>query len=73
MTLPQILFLMPSSERLTAAGEAGLVVIELEVFGDQGCEGGQIAVVVGVEEFGVEGLDGLKEWIGCGARLRAGG
>jgi hypothetical protein len=58
-------------EQLAAAGQAGLVVIELEVFGNQGCERCQIAVVIGVEEFGAKELDDLEERIGCGARLRA--
>ena len=59
-------------QRLTSPGQAGFVMVELEVFGDQGCDGGQVAVVVGVEEFGVQGLNDLEEGIGCGARLRAG-
>ncbi len=56
-------------ERLASAGETGSVVVELEVFGDKGCESGEVAMVVGVEEFGVERLDGLEERIGCGGGL----
>jgi hypothetical protein len=56
-------------ERLAAACQAGFVVIELEVFRDQGGERCQIAVVIGVEEFGIEGLDGLEERTGWSARL----
>ena len=41
-------------------------MIELEVVGDQGPSGVQVAMVIGVEEFGVEGLNGLEERVGCG-------
>jgi len=51
----------PLDEGLPSAAQAGLVVIELDVVGDQRSEFLQIAVVVGVEELGVQGLDGFEE------------
>ncbi len=41
-----------------AEGDAALVVIELNVVGDEAREFGEVAAVVGVEEGGVEGADG---------------
>ena len=52
-------------EGLAADGEAGLVVVELQVGGDEIAEGGEVADVVGGEEFAVEVGDGAGESVGC--------
>ena len=44
-----------------AEGDASLVVIELDVVGDERGEFGEVAAVVGVEEGGVEGEEGGVE------------
>ena len=49
-----------------ADGEASDVVVELEVVRDHGAESGEVAMVVGVKEFGVESVDGIKERVGLG-------
>ncbi len=54
-------------ESLASAAQAGLVVIELDIVGDQRSEFLQIAVVVGVEELGIQRLDGFEERVGEGA------
>lgn len=51
-----------------AEGEAALVVVELDVVGDEAFEGGEVAGVVGGEEGGVEGEDGGFEF-GLGVDL----
>ena len=51
-------------EGLAADGEAGLVVVELQVGGDEVAEGGEVAGVVGGEEFAVEVGDGGGEGVG---------
>lgn len=48
-----------------------MVVVELDVVGDEGGEAREIAAVVGVEEGGVEGLDGGGE-LGLGVDLQEG-
>src|SRR5439155_10668111 len=53
------------NQSLPSAAQAGLVVIELQVVGQQRSEFLQIAMVVGVEKFGIQRLDRLKEWVGC--------
>src|SRR5216683_2504696 len=53
------------NQSLPSAAQAGLVVIELQVVGQQRAEFLQIAMVVGVEKFGIQRLDRLKEWLGC--------
>jgi hypothetical protein len=52
-------------ESLPSAAQAGDIVIELQIVGQQGCEFLQIAMVVGIEELGVQRLDGLKKVGGC--------
>lgn len=54
-----------------SAGKPGDVVVELQVFVEERAESLEVAVVVGVEEFGVERLDGFEEifWVGCGGSL----
>ena len=54
-------------ESWASAAQAGLVVIELDIVGDQRSEFLQIAVVVGVEELGIQRLDGFEERVGEGA------
>ena len=54
-------------ESRASAAQAGFVVIELDIVGDQRSEFFQIAVVVGVEELGIQRLDGLEERVGEGA------
>src|SRR5260370_373174 len=49
------------NQSLPSAAQAGLVVIELQVVGQQRAEFLQIAMVVGVERFGIQRLDRLKE------------
>ncbi len=44
-----------------AEGEAAVVVVELDVVGDERGEFGEVAAVVGVEEGGVEGEEGNVE------------
>ncbi len=44
-----------------AEGEAAVVVVELDVVGDERGELGEVAAVVGVEEGGVEGEEGGVE------------
>jgi hypothetical protein len=56
-------------EDLTANGEAGLVVVELEILGNHRAQRRQVAVIVGVEQLRIEGLDGLEERIGSGCGL----
>lgn len=51
-----------------AEGDAALVVVELNVFGEEGGEFGEIAAVVGVKDGGVEGADGGFEF-GLGVDL----
>ena len=51
----------PFDEGLPSAAQAGLVVIELDIVGDQRSKFLQIAVVVRVEELGIQGLDGFEE------------
>ena len=58
-------------QALFAEGEAGLVVIKLQVVGGHGVDLVQIAVVVGVEEGGVEAGDGFVEVGGWGQPLAA--
>jgi hypothetical protein len=41
-------------KHLFADGESGFVVVELQIVGNQGRHGGQVAVVVGVEELGIQ-------------------
>ena len=53
--------------------ESCLVVIELEVIGNHRAQRLEVAVVVGVEELRVEGLDGLEKCIGRVGCLRRGG
>lgn len=55
-----------------AGGESGLIVIELEVVCHHRSQGGEIAVVVGIEEFGIERLDGFEEGVGLGWRWGCG-
>ena len=61
-----------SGEGGDAEGAAALVVVELDVRGEEGGElveeARLVAVVVGVEELGVEGADGLLE-LGLGVDL----
>ncbi len=45
-----------------AEGDAALVVVELDVVGDECGEPGEVAAVVGVEEGGVEGEEGGVEF-----------
>ena len=52
-------------EGLPANGKASLVVVELQVAGDEIAEGGEIAGVVGGEELAVEVGDGGGEGVGC--------
>ena len=59
-------------ERCASAAQSGFVVVELDVVGDQRSEFFQIAVVVGVEELGVQGLDGFEERVGRGRGLGVG-
>ncbi len=54
-------------EDLTANGQAGFVVVELEVLGDKRAERRQVAVIVGVKELRIERLDGFEERVGAGA------
>jgi hypothetical protein len=56
-------------KRRFADGETSLVVVKLQVVGDHRAEGGQVAVVVGVKEFGVEGVDGFKKRVSLRGRL----
>lgn len=51
-----------------AEGDAALVVVELNVFGKEGGEFGEVAAVVRVEDGGVEGADGGLE-LGLGVDL----
>jgi len=51
---------------LTANGETCLVVIELEILGNKRAKSRQVAVIVGIEELGIERLDGFEELVGCG-------
>ena len=59
-------------ESWASAAQAGLVVIELDIVGDQRSEFFQIAVVVGVEELGIQRLDGFEERVGRGRGLGVG-
>lgn len=52
-------------EDFPAGCEAGLVVVELQVSGDEVAEGGEVAGVVGGEELAVEIGDGAGEGVGC--------
>jgi len=55
---------------LPSTAESALVMIELQIVGQQRSEFLQIAMVVGVEKFGIQRLDCLKEWVGrCGHNL----
>ena len=56
-------------QRRAPAAQPSLVVIELQIVGEQGAEFFKIAMVVGVEELGVEGLDSLEKRIGRGRGL----
>jgi hypothetical protein len=53
------------------ASQAGFIVIKLQIIGQQRAEFYQIAMVVGVEELGVQRLDGLEKRVGKGGGLRA--
>src|SRR2546428_9322342 len=53
------------NQSLPSAAQAALVMIELQIVGQQRSEFLQIAMVVGVEKFGIQRLDRLKEWVGC--------
>ena len=55
-----------------SAAQAGLVVIELDIVGNQRSEFFQIAVVVGVEELSIQRLDGFEERVGGGRGLGVG-
>ena len=59
-------------ESWASATQAGLVVIELDIVGNQRSEFFQIAVVVGVEELGIQRLDGFEERVGGGCGLGVG-
>jgi hypothetical protein len=48
-------------ERLTAAGESRLIVVELEIFREKGTELHEIAPVVSIEHHAVETSDGREE------------
>src|SRR5258707_11673061 len=48
-----------------SAAQAALIMIELQVVGHHRSESLQIAMVVGVEKFGIQRLDGLKKRVGC--------
>src|ERR1700756_367985 len=58
-------------KHLTADGQAGFVVVELEILGDQRTQRSQVAVIVGIEELRIERLNGFEELIGCGRGLCA--
>ncbi len=47
---------------LPSGAQAALVMIELQIVGQQRSEFLQIAMVVGVEKFGIQRLDRLKQW-----------
>jgi hypothetical protein len=49
---------------LPSDAQAALVMIELQIIGQQRPEFLQIAMVVSVEKFGIQRLDGLKQWVG---------
>ena len=49
---------------LPSGAQAALVMIELQIVGQQRSEFLQIAMVVGVEKFGIQRLDRLKQWVG---------
>src|SRR5207237_5887699 len=57
------------NEGWPSAAQAALVMIELQIVGQQRSEFLQIAMVVGVEKFGIQRLDRLKEWVGYSASL----
>jgi hypothetical protein len=59
-------------ESWASAAQAGFVMVELDIVGDQRSEFIQIAVVVGVEELGIERLDGFEERVGGGWGLGVG-
>jgi len=59
-------------ERLRADGQTRFVVVELQVVGNHGRQGCQIAVVVGVEQFSVQSLNLVEKGIGRGDGLRVG-
>src|SRR6516225_9412874 len=59
-------------QRLAANCQAGLIVVKLQVLGNQGGYGCQIAVVVGVKEFGVQRLDRLEEAVRRSGGMRLG-
>ena len=54
----------PFDESWASAAQSGLVVIELQVVGQERSEFLQITVVVGVEKLGVQGLDRFEERVG---------
>src|SRR6266550_4509428 len=50
---------------LPSDAQAALVMIALQIVGQQRSEFLQIAMVVGVEKFGIQRLESLKQRIGC--------
>src|SRR5438270_3277672 len=50
---------------LPSDAQAALVMIELQIIGQQRSEFLQIAMVVSIEKFAIQRLDSLKQWVGC--------
>src|SRR3989441_5178453 len=53
------------NQSLPSAAQAALVMIELQIVGQQRSEFLQIAMVVGIEKFGIQRPDRLKQRAGC--------
>src|SRR6266487_3819278 len=52
------------NQSLPSVAQSALVMVKLQIVGQQRSEFLQIAMVVGVEKFGIQRLDRLKQWVG---------